>query len=384
LCFNQFYLEEDHSPPEVLFGIPRTVFIPFRKFIRNTGAIQCFTTFSGDIQMTDMKTDIRQLGEFGLINRIATKVRQDLGIAIGIGDDAAATWQTGGLLTLSTTDMLVEGVHFDLSLCDPMTLGKKSLSVNLSDIAAMGAKPLYFLLSLAIPSTTTIEFVDGFTSGLLARAQEFDVTLIGGDTCASASGTVISITLLGEQAPDKIVGRNGARPDDLIFITGTVGDSALGLQLLRKGQKHGKPVCRHLDPIPRVLEGQALAAAGAITAMIDVSDGLVGDLRHILNKSSVGADLYLEMLPLSDCYREHFLRDPGELYAMALSGGEDYELLFTAPPSRREEIRSIFREHGTPVSEIGKITAAPRLRIVSSDGETLPVEKIGFDHFLRR
>jgi thiamine-monophosphate kinase len=331
-----------------------------------------------------MKKDIRGLGEFGVIDRIADNVTKGSGITLGIGDDAAATQQTGGLLTLSTTDMLVEGVHFDLTLCDPMTLGKKSLSVNLSDIAAMGGKPLYFLLSLAIPSTSTVEFVDGFTSGLLARAKEFGVTLIGGDTCASPDGTVISITLLGEQTPEKIIGRNGAKPDDFIFVTGTLGDSALGLQLLRKGQKRGKPLCRHLDPTPRVLEGQALAAAGAVTAMIDVSDGLLGDLRHILDKSSVGADLYLERLPLSDCYREHFLHDPCELYSLALSGGEDYELLFTAPPSRREEIRSIFRELGTPVSEIGKVTAAPRLRVVSSNGEILPVEKNGFDHFLRR
>lgn len=334
--------------------------------------------------MTETNTGIDRLGEFGLIDRIAASVTNGEGIFLGIGDDAAATEQKEGLLTLSTSDMLVEGIHFDLSLCDPITLGRKSLAVNLSDMAAMGAKPRYFLLSLAIPRSFSIDFMDGLTRGLMDRAGEFGVTLIGGDTCAAPERMVISITLLGEQAPGKILKRSGASPGDLIFVTGTLGDSALGLRLLREGQRNGSAVIRHLDPTPRVLEGQALADSGHATAMIDVSDGLLGDLGHILENPEVGADIHLARIPLSPCYREYFVRDSGESYSLALSGGEDYELLFTAQPGRRKEIISMFERLGTPVTEIGGITASRGIRVISPDGETLPVEKKGFDHFSRR
>ncbi len=146
-----------------------------------------------------------ELGEFGLIERIAGRVPRNTGVKIGIGDDAAAIEPTAGLLSLVTTDMLVEGVHFDLSLCDPVTLGRKSLSVNLSDIAAMGGIPRHFLLSLAIPGDVPVEFLDAFIEGMLERGEQFGVTLIGGDTSSSQAGLVISVTVIGEQSPDLIV-----------------------------------------------------------------------------------------------------------------------------------------------------------------------------------
>jgi len=324
---------------------------------------------------------LEELGEFGLIRRVAERVGKGAGVTLGIGDDAAAVAQGGGLVTLCTSDMLLEGIHFDLSLCDPMTLGRKSLSVNLSDIAAMGGEPRYFLLSLAIPRSCTVDFVDDFTNGLLACAAKYDVTLIGGDTCAAPDRLVISITLLGEQVPGKVVRRDGARKGDSIFVTGVVGDSALGLQLLRQGVRSGGAVMRHLDPSPRVREGKTLAAAELATAMIDVSDGLMADLGHILEKSAVGAEIHLDSLPISAQYQAGFRRAGEAFYALALTGGEDYELLFTTPPSRAGEVKELFRELGTPVTEIGTITAGSDLRLISADGNLLPMQERGYDHF---
>lgn len=324
---------------------------------------------------------LKELGEFGFIDRIANKVAPGTGIAIGIGDDAAATTQSLGSLTLTSTDMLIEGVHFDLSFCDPFTLGRKSIAVNLSDIAAMGGKPRYFLLSMAIPETFSVEFLDGFTNGVLAMANEFDVTLIGGDTCSSKAGFVISVTVIGEQRPDRIVRRSGAKPGDLIFVSGTLGDSALGLELLRNGVKQGFAVTRHLDPTPRVREGLALAADKLPTSMLDVSDGLLSDLVHILDCSSVGARLDLDCIPLSATFMEIHKNISKESAELFLSGGEDYELLFTAHPENRQSIYSLFEKLDTPVSVIGEISKSTDLTISSSKGFKYMSAKKGFNHF---
>jgi thiamine-monophosphate kinase len=332
----------------------------------------------------ESKTDraLSDLGEFGLIDLIARKVRPSSNVAIGIGDDAAAFQWNPNHLALATADMLVEGVHFNLSYCDPVRLGRKSLAVNLSDIAAMGGKPLSFLLSLAIPETISLEFLKDFSSGLLEIADEFGATLIGGDTCASQSGLVIAISLFGEQQKGKLSQRCTARPGDSIFVTGYLGDSALGLKLLQNGHKDGNAVTRHLDPTPRVHEGRALAESGLPTAMIDISDGLLSDLGHVTEKSSVGARVYLERIPLSPEYTEYFAAGNDERYVLALGGGEDYELLFTAPAHRKCEIASLFRKFGTPVSEIGEITTVPGIRVLSAEGETVHCKATGYDHFL--
>jgi len=332
---------------------------------------------------------LTDLGEFGLIDLIARKVRPSSAVRIGIGDDAAAfQWHTN-CLALTTTDMLLEGVHFDLSFCDPFRLGRKALAVNLSDIAAMGGRPRSFLLTLAIPETISVDFLNDFSSGLLDSADEFGVTLIGGDTCASRCGLVIGITLYGEQEELKLTQRGTARPGESIFVTGYLGDSALGLKLLQKGHREGNAISRHLDPTPRVHEGLALAEAGLTCSMIDISDGLLSDLGHITGKSAMGARLYLDRIPLSQEYSEHFGSehfgsDLHERYTLALGGGEDYELLFTAPTYRKCEIEMLFRKIGTPVSEIGEITAVPGIRLLSPEGETVHGIATGYDHFLSR
>ena len=322
-----------------------------------------------------------ELGEFGLIERIAGRVLRKNGVTIGIGDDAAAIEPSEGLLSLVTTDMLVEGVHFDLSLCDPITLGRKSLSVNLSDIAAMGGIPRHFLLSLAIPKDVPLEFLDAFIEGALERGEQFGVALIGGDTSSSPAGLVISITVIGEQSPDLIVRRKGARPGDLICVTGTLGDAALGLALLKAGKRGGTAIARQLDPLPRVREGMKLAEARIPSAMIDISDGLLADLGHILKLSGAGARLYLEKLPISEEYREKQPLFKEEFFSLPLSGGEDYELLFTIPAGKISALQSMFAEPGIAATVIGEITPHDGISVLTSSGNEFSPRQTGFSHF---
>ena len=321
---------------------------------------------------------LKELGEFGLIDRIARRVQNCPSVVLGIGDDAAALLPTPGTLTLITSDMLLEGVHFDLGFCDPQSLGRKSLAVNLSDLAAMGARPRQFLLSMALPTTISLEFVDGFMAGILEQAERFGVTLVGGDTCASLGGLAISITALGEQTPQRVVKRSGAAPGDLVCLTGTVGDAALGLNELRRGVRHGYLVERQLDPTPRVAAGVALAEAGLASAMIDVSDGVLGDLAHICELSGVGARLELAGLPLSEEYRAACGADP---YALALSGGEDYELLFCIRKERRGEVEELLGGLGLRFSVAGEIVTGSSVQMVAPDGSAYQPGKLGFDHF---
>jgi len=324
---------------------------------------------------------LKDIGEFGFIDRISGRTPATAGVVIGIGDDAAAVEPTSGRLTLLTTDMLVEGVHFVPEFTDPSSLGKKVLSVNLSDIAAMGGVPRHFLLSLAVPPSTSLVFLDECVGGMLERAAEFDVVLIGGDTCSSPDRLVFSVTVLGDQLPKKIVRRSGARPGDLICVTGTIGDSALGLQLLKQGERRGPAIIRHLDPSPRVREGMGLADACIPSAMIDVSDGLLADLGHILQNSDVGARVYMDALPLSRHFRDHFAHAPGEWHSLALTGGEDYELLFTVHPDKKPDMERLLHDLGTPATEIGVVTEKRCLTVIDADGSELKTGKRGYDHF---
>ncbi|MBU5614285.1 thiamine-phosphate kinase [Geomonas azotofigens] len=346
---------------------------------------------------------LAELGEFGLIDRIKANVAASPSVLLGIGDDAAALSPTPGQVTLITSDMLLEGVHFDLSFCDPHTLGRKSLSVNLSDVAAMGARPRHFLLGVALPKDVPLEFMDGFMAGMLEQAQRYGATLVGGDTCASKGGVAISVTALGEQRPELVVTRSGARPGDLVCVTGTVGDAAAGLKQLFQGVRDGFLVARQLDPTPRVEAGVALAEAGVVTAMIDVSDGVLQDLGHICEMSGVGARLELARLPLSEHYLAYcegshaplapWERDGGEgaatgkespgddPFALALSGGEDYELLFCIPADKEAEVAALCAKVDLPVSVIGAITAESGIQLAAPDGSPYTPPRRGFDHF---
>lgn len=321
------------------------------------------------------------IGEFGFINRIKGKVAGNSGVILGIGDDAAAVTVTPGMILLATADMLAQGVHFDCSWHDPVSLGRKSLAVNLSDIAAMGGIPRYALLSLAIPAELSLEFLESFMSGFLEQADRFGVSLIGGDTSASQAGFVISVTLLGEQYPARIAKRSGACCDDLVCVSGTLGDSALGLDLLKTGVCSGEAVMRHLDPLPRVELGKILAERSIPSAMIDISDGLHADLGHILAASSAGAKICIDALPLSDDFRKSVARNSANYYKLPLGGGEDYELLFTLPPAKLKDAEAAAALAGTSVAVIGTITKEPGLLLAFADGSNYAAEIHGYDHF---
>lgn len=323
------------------------------------------------------------VGEFGFIRTIAARAGSDPDLLVGIGDDAAAARISPGMVLLSTADLLAEGVHFDLAWSDAYRLGRKSLAVNLSDIAAMGGAPRFALLSLAIPPQLPLEFMESFVGGFLAQAGTYGVSLIGGDTSSSRGGLVISVTLLGEQAPARIVRRSGAGEGELICVSGTIGDAALGLQRLRAGERQGGAITRHLDPLPRVELGRALAEAGLVTAMIDISDGLAADLGHILTASKRGGELNIDLLPLSAEFREAVPRDQSDYLALSLSGGEDYELLFTLPAAQLAAARAIAAANGTTVTPVGRITSGSGLFLADSAGNCYETVACGYDHFAR-
>ena len=289
--------------------------------------------------------ELKKIGEFGLINSIARLAPgAPADIIRGIGDDAAVIALDKTRRLLFTTDTLIESIHFETSFTSPYLLGKKSLAVNLSDIAAMGGTPHSFVVSLSIPPGVTYEFIKKFYAGIYAQAKKFNVSLVGGDTTASPDKLVITISLLGAARAGEVIYRHGARTGDAIYVTGFLGDAALGLSLLKKkkaGSSVNYLVKRHLDPVPRVAQGREIARRSVASSMIDVSDGLLADLRHILDESSVGARLRLDQVPLSPRYCKTLQRGCADYYSAALCGGEDYELLLTVPPGKQKPSRAV-------------------------------------------
>ncbi|MEK6698032.1 MAG: thiamine-phosphate kinase [Nitrospirota bacterium] len=339
---------------------------------------------------------LSELGEFGLIE----KIRRSFSVKsprapLSIGDDAAALAVSPSSMLLATTDMLVEGVHFDLSFTDFFSLGWKSAAVNLSDIAAMGGIPRFCLTALAIPQGIGSEQIADFYKGFGAVLREHAVLLVGGDTCSSGKGFIITVTALGETEKALLLRRSGARPGDRIFVTGTLGDSAAGLELLRNaewGMRNkkseirnpksaiGRLAERHLRPVPRVAEGLKIARSGCATSMIDVSDGLTLDLSHLCDESGAGAQIFSGKIPLSNALRGSAGALTGPVLDYALAGGEDYELLFTAPPRKLKCLRGLKIQ----ATEIGIVTKARGIALVGADGKKKPLTPQGYDHFRRR
>jgi thiamine-monophosphate kinase len=347
-----------------------------------------------------MDPALAALGEFGLIGRIRARMRQSSpGTRLGIGDDAAILDVMPAREVLVTTDMLLEGVHFKREWGCLRELGRKTVAVNVSDIAAMGGHPHQAFLGLGIPfQGITLAEIEAVLAGLEDEASTVDITLAGGDTCASLSGLVLSLTLLGSVPVGQAIRRSGARPGDGIWVTGNLGGSAAGLWSLDRGLRPGmawpaalqRPawlgaaeeaavqaaMAAHLTPTPRLAAGQALR--GHATAMIDVSDGLASDLGHVCAESGVAARIQAGRIPLH----------PGALVAarwsgrdgmdLALRGGEDYELLFTSPTDPRAVLAGA--APGLPVARIGEILVGPPVPMLeSADGRT-EVLAGGFDH----
>jgi len=328
--------------------------------------------------------ELREIGEFGLIDRIRKRMTAtDPALLQGIGDDVAVIEMHGKVL-LATTDILIENIHFDRSWTDPFRLGKKALMVNLSDIAAMGGIPKYFLISLGLPKNLSLPFISSFYRGLKEGAKRFQVDLIGGDTSLSQK-IVINICLIGEGKKGDLLFRKGAKVGNDLFVSGTLGDAALGLKILQKKEFMGRPkglIEKHLSPCPRIELGQAIARHRLATAMIDVSDGLLIDTTHLLEESGVGARIWEDRIPLSRSYRKwihSFSKDP---YQIALTGGEDYELLFTASPEERKKISGLARSLKIPVTWIGEILPQKKgFHIMRRDGKEYSPGHLGFNHF---
>ena len=327
---------------------------------------------------------LQEIGEFDLINQIRKWVTySNPALVQGIGDDVAVI-NMGVKALLVTTDILIEDIHFNRSWIDPYQLGRKALAVNLSDIASMGGTPKYFLISIGLPKNLPLSFISSFYRGLKMEAKRFGVELIGGDTSLSQK-IVINICLLGEEKKQNLLFRKGARVGDDLFVSGTLGDAALGLKILQdKGKIKGAEelINKHLSPYPRVELGQAIAKHHFATAMIDVSDGLLIDTSHLLEESEVGAHVWEDRIPLSRLYQKwihSFSKDP---FRLALSGGEDYELLFTAPCEMGKRISSLSCSFKIPITCIGKILPKEEgLQMIKKDGKKYSPSRLGFEHF---
>jgi thiamine-monophosphate kinase len=315
------------------------------------------------------------IGEFDLIAKYFERpVRHAV---LGVGDDCALIQPAAGMQLAISTDALVEGRHF-LSTVAPERLGHKALAVNLSDLAACGARPLAFTLALAMPRVDE-RFLTGLAKGLFALAEQHDVELVGGDTTAGPLN--LTITAFGEVPPQAALLRSGARAGDDLYVSGTLGDARLALEVFRGAcvlpGDHFESVRRAMEcPQPRVALGQALR--GVASSAIDLSDGLVGDLSHVLRRSRVGATLWLDRLPRSAV----LAAQPQALQRLCLlQGGDDYELLFSAPPSQHDAVQAAAARAGVAATRVGRIDAEPGLRVLDEHGRRLGELGASFDHF---
>ena len=323
-----------------------------------------------------------ELGEFGLIELIAKTVgkcsRSDL--VLGIGDDTAA-WLTekSKSVQLATTDILIQDVHFTLNIATWRELGWKALAVNISDIAAMGGTPSFALVSLGLPPQTEVNNIIELYRGMKELAKKFDVDIVGGNI-SRAPLVIIDVSLIGK-ASGALLTRSAAEPGDQIAVTGYLGQSAAGLRMLKSDLRFDKKTTAflreaHLRPQPRVAEGQILVQHG-VRAAIDLSDGLISDLTHICKASRVGAKVWIDKLPIHEFLKASFKK---EARGLALTGGEDYELLFTAKSKVIAKLKDIM---SSPVTVIGEIvTDTPRqVTLLDEQGKAVKWDKKGWDHF---
>ena len=311
----------------------------------------------------------------------------------GIGDDTAVIASSPGRHLLLTTDLLAEDIHFRLETSTFEDIGYKAAVANLSDIAAMGGSPRYMLVALATPPTRTTSEIEQLYRGLMGACRPYGVELVGGDTSASRHGLFICITLTGTVAPGRALTRNGARPGDLIYVTGTLGDSLAGLKLLTDapdaprltGRDRRFLLARHQRPTPRIKEGQLLADLRLATSAIDLSDGLSGDLAHVCKQSGVGAEILSTALPLSPACRAYAAASGIEPVGLALEGGEDYELLFTVSPGNLPRIERLARRSGFQWTCIGRIRPGPYgIRLRDADGIARKMASSSYVHFQER
>lgn len=332
---------------------------------------------------------ISDLGEFGLIDRIRKFLPKAApGVIVGIGDDVAVLQGNGGNVRLVTCDVQMEGSHFLRDAVSPRDLGHKALAINLSDIAGTGGIPQFALVSLGLPKDLSVEFIDELYAGLRAEAQSSGTAIIGGNISGSKLGLFIDIFLMGEAPEKEILLRSGARPGDLILVTGSLGDAAAGVAMCIDPNLAGpEDYCRFAAsrfnrPTPRLKEGRVIARSRLAAAMLDISDGLAGDLGHICERSEVGVRVHADRLPVRPENRALSLTTRGNEWHFSVFGGEDYELLFTAAAENAPRLAEmITAETGTPVSIIGEVfPASEGRRFVLPDKRSIPLEPKAWDH----
>ena len=336
-----------------------------------------------------MPETLKDIGEFGLIARIDDLLKregvQSPGVSLGIGDDTASFKAKPGYEVLVTCDCVVEGRHFLSRHISAMDLGRRSMMLNISDIGAMGGHPLYALISLGLKNETLVKDIEDLYRGFLLELNPFGASIIGGNLTKSGDGIFIDITLIGEVEEGRAVRRSGARPGDVILVTGYPGQSAAGLQLLLQSlASEDHPLVRAYNkPSHRAREGRAVALTGCATAMIDTSDGFLGDLGHICEESGVGALLNQEKFPISDNLREAakiLKKEPPDFF---LGDSDDYQLIITCGAQDVERIRSsIALTYEGPVTQVGEVTAPETgLRLLLTDGSEQRLSAKGWDHF---
>ena len=333
----------------------------------------------------EQRPTVAETGERALIERIRARVPpSDPSVIVGIGDDAAVVKPERNTLEVVTTDGLVEGVHFEQHLLEPSDIGYKALAVNLSDLAAMGASPSVALLTLALPDSLPVDTVDGVLDGLLELAARHRVALVGGNITRSPGPLMIDVTLIGRVRPRRLLLRSAARAGDDLYVSGSIGKGAAGLWILRNGHTGDSDpddecAAHYRRPEPRVRLGLLLGRNRAARAAVDLSDGLADGVRQIAGASNLGAVVDAEALPIAECARRWFSARGLDPIDSALAGGDDYELLVTAPPKARRAMASIARTARVPLTRIGRLTADRAIVLTrrSGDGE-LPT---GFAHF---
>jgi len=333
---------------------------------------------------------LEDIGEFGLIRRVKPLcfVRKE-NIIKGIGDDCAVYEFNREKAALFTTDMLVENVHFLRNKITPYDLGYKTMAVNLSDIASMGGRPSDAFLSIALPGDITIEYLDDLYEGMMFLGMKYGVNILGGDTTGSKKDLVLNIALTGYMDKDKVLYRSGAQPGDKIYVNGYLGESAAGLDILLNETDLNYKLKSHLIkchnmPDVYVEEGIFLSESGAVTACIDVSDGISSDLLHICEESNCGADLYEDKLPVSTELRRYAEKMGKDPVKTVVTGGEDYKLLFTVRKETAEQLEeSYMKRFGNRIYNVGEIIDGSDIFLVNREGEKLVNKPSGWNHFTR-
>lgn len=322
------------------------------------------------------------MNEFDLIKNYFAPLSVEEGGALNLCDDAAIVDVPQGMELVVTKDAITEGIHFTGGE-PPARIAAKLLRVNLSDLAAMGAKPYAYFLALMLPEKTDEHWLKSFAEGLRAEQEHFDITLMGGDTTRTLGTLSMSVTALGFAAPGKALRRNGAKAGDDIYVSGTIGDAALGLLIATGKLQIDKETDHYLLnryqlPNPRVGLGQALA--GIASSCMDISDGLVQDMWHITGNSAVGAIIEWEKIPLSEAARKALplVKNP---YETVVAGGDDYELLFTSPPGSSERLKEVARKTDVSITCIGSIKEGREVKMIDKNGGDIKLSRLGYNHF---